>query len=468
MRSNRDSIFIAVLILALLASTGAALTAWANAGSRQTVQVNGGGNFTSSASGTAITNGTPGSGAGSGGGSVGGGGGGITGGGGGGSTGSGAGGSTGGASGGSVGVSNDTIKIGGIFSESGGIDSTVEEDTVRACFQAVNAQGGVNGHKLQLVSYDDGLNADTAYQEAVRLDTQDHVFAIVGWLAPFGEARAAPYFEQHGIPIVGGLGVPEEFGSKYSFPVSPIFDTDGYLLGQYGVANLHFHHPAVILTQTAGINNVANGIKAGAQANGVTVSNNDVVFVPFAATNFDNYLLQFQSEGVDGLITQLDPFSYVRLYQSMQRTNKIFPHLAGAGMDKQSVDQAIGSPLVGVSSFMPYHEAQGNPDGNAEVALYNTTVARYYRNQVPNMDAFSEGSWVACRVFTQALQKLGANVTRDGLARALGSGVYSTGGMAPNLDYGSTNGVNDASRCALYITYTSSARWQTAQGFTCH
>jgi hypothetical protein len=116
-------------------------------------------------------------------------------------------------------------------------------------------------------------------------------------------------------------------------------------------------HPAVFLTQTAGINEVANGIKDGAAANGVTVNNNDIVFVPFAATNFDNYLLQFQSEGVDGLITQLDPFSYVRLYQSMQRTNKIFPHLAGAGMDKPSVDQSIGSPLIGVHSFMPAREA---------------------------------------------------------------------------------------------------------------
>jgi branched-chain amino acid transport system substrate-binding protein len=445
-RANRDAVFIATLILALLASTGVALSAWAGAGSsRQVIQVSGGGDFTGSAEATTTAGGTSGS------------------------SGTGSGQSSSGNGGsGAVGVTGDTIKIGGIFSESGGIDSTVEEDTVRACFQRVNAQGGINGHKLQLVAYDDGLNADTAYQEAVRLDTQDHVFAIVGWLAPFGEARAAPYFEQHGIPIVGGLGVPEEFNNKYSFPLSPIFHTDGYLLGSYGAGKLPFHHIGVFLTQTAGINDVANGIKDGAKANGVTVNNNDIVFVPFAATNFDNYLLQFQSAGVDGLVTQLDPFTYVRLYQSMQRTNKIFPHLAGAGIDKQNVDQAIGAPLVGVHGFMPYREAQGNPDGNGEVALYNNTVARYFRNQVPNMDAFSEGSWVACRVFTQALQKLGANVTREGLVKALNSGVYGTGGMAPDLNYGATGGRHDASRRATYITYNSSRRWQTVQGFTCH
>ncbi|HEY7985020.1 MAG TPA: ABC transporter substrate-binding protein, partial [Ktedonobacterales bacterium] len=373
MRANRDSIFIVTLLLALVASTGVALAAWAGAGaSRQVIHINGGGDFTSSAAATVTAGGSSTSGGSNGGVVV-----------------SGGGSHGGGSGGGTSGVSNDTIKIGGIFSESGGIDSTVEEDTVRACFQRANAQGGINGHKLQLVSYDDGLNADTAYQEAVRLNTQDHVFAIVGWLAPFGEARAAPYFEQQGVPIVGGLGVPEEFNSATSFPVSPIFHTDGYLLGRYGAATMHFKHIGVFLTQTAGINDVANGIKDGAAAGGATVSNNDIVFVPFAATNFDNYLLQFQSEGVDGLVTQLDPFSYVRLYQSMQRTNKIFPHLAGAGMDKQNVDQAIGAPLVGVQSFMPFLEAQGNPNGNGEVALYNNTVAQYFPNQVPNMDAFS-------------------------------------------------------------------------------
>ncbi|HEX2347251.1 MAG TPA: ABC transporter substrate-binding protein [Ktedonobacterales bacterium] len=463
MRAKRDTIFIITLVLALLASTGAALTAWASADSRQTVQINGGGSFTSGLNTTVSTNGTPAASATGASGAAGSGGAGANAGGAG-ASGSGSGNAN---SGGSVPLSHDTIKIGGIFSESGGIDATVEQDTVQACFQMYNAQGGINGHKLQLVSYDDGLNGDNAKAEAVKLDTSDHVMAIVGWLAPFGESSAAPYFEQQGIPIVGGLGVPEEFGSPYSFPVSPVFYTDGYLLGQYAAANLHFHHPGIFLTKTAGIEKVAEGIKAGAAAHGVTISDSDINYVPFAATNFQQTLLTMQANGVDGLITQLDPYSYVRLYSGMESNNHIFPHLAGAGMDKRSVDQAIGSPLVNVYSFMPYREAQGNPDGISEINLYNSTVARYYPGQVQYMDAFSEGSWVACRVFAQALAKLGPNVTRDGIAKALASGDFKVGGMSPELNYAATHGQNNASHCAVYITYTSSHQWRTAQGFTC-
>lgn len=449
MRPNRDSIFVFVLVLALIASTSVAVIAAAGGHNYSRKLTGGGSDFTSGVSGTAAPGSTVGTT-----GSTGGGG-----------NGGGIGGGSGGAQ---PGVTGNTIKVGAIFSESNGIDSTVEEDTVRAYFQLVNSQGGVNGHRLQLVSYDDGLNGDTAYAEAARLDQQDHVFAIVGWLAPFGEARAAPYFEQHNVPIVGGLGVPEEFGSPVSFPVSPIFQTDGYALGSYATGTLHYHHIGVFLTQTAGIQDVANGIKKGAAAHGVTVNDNDIVFVPFAATNFDQYLLQFQSEGVDGLVTQLDPFSYVRLFQSEQRTNKTFPQLGGAGIDKQSVDSAIGNQLVGTFGFMPYLEAQGNPAGNGEVNLYNSTVARYYPNQVQNMDAFSEGSWVAARFFVEALQKLGNNITRQGLVSALDSGAYNIGGMAPPLDYGAAGSSHAASHCATYIEYASSHRWTIVQGFTCY
>lgn len=466
MRANRDGIFVIVLVLALIASTSVAVIAATGGTAHTTVQVTGGGNFTDSSSATASATGS-----------------GATG-----SSGQTSGGSFGSSSGGSAsggghggtgagsaasapGVTGDTIKVGAIFSESNGIDSTVEEDTVRAYFQSVNAQGGVNGHKLSLVSYDDGLNGDTAYSEAARLDTQDHVFAIVGWLAPFGEARAAPYFEQHGIPIVGGLGVPEEFNNAYSFPVSPIFPKDGYALGAYAAnpqGPLHFHHIGVFLTQTAGINDVANGIKAGASSHGVTVDDRDIIFVPFAATNFDQYLLQFQSEGVDGIVTQLDPFSYVRLFQSEQRTNKTFPQLGGAGIDKQSVDSAVGNQMVGTYGFMPYLEAQGNPANNGEVALYNSTVRHYYPNQAANMDAFSEGSWVAARLFVQALAKLGPNITRDGLVRQLSSGAYNIGGMSPTLDYGAAGSSHAASHCVIYIAYSSAHQWDIKQNFTCY
>lgn len=458
MKSVQDKIFVGVLVLALVASTSVAVLAASSASSHITVQVKGGGYLSDGTTGTPASGsaGTPGSEVQTGGGQT--------------IPGSSQG---GGGSGDTQGVTGDTITVGGIFTKTNGIDATVQEDTVKACFNMVNAQGGVSGRKLQLVAYDDGMDPTRAAQEAAKLDQSDHVFAIVGWLAPFGEASAAPYFESHGVPIIGGLGVPQEFNSPWSFPITPVFSTDGYALGNFATKSsgpLHFHHPAVILVRTAGIDDVANGIKNGAHANGVTVSNNDIIQVDFGTpTNaYEPYLLQFQQEGVDGLITQLDPFSYVRLYQAEQGTGKTFSHLAGVGIDKQNVDQQIdgqGNQLVNTYSFMPVLEARGNPAHNAEVSLYNSTVARYYPGQVPNMDAFSEGSWVSCRIFLQALGKLGQNITRSGLMHTLSSGDYSTGGMGPTLNWGNAGPSHAANHYGSFIVYTSNHAWAEATGF---
>jgi branched-chain amino acid transport system substrate-binding protein len=460
MRSSRDTVFIATLVLALVTSTVVALIASATAAPRSVTLNGANGPFTSAGDGTPIAGGTPGAGG----------------------NGGGAGGSGGGSSGNrTAGVSGDTIKVGAIFSESNGIDAKVEEYTVRACFNDINAQGGVNGHKLQLVSYDDGLNATTAGEEAVRLVNQDQVFAVVGWLAPFGEAQAAPYFEQHGVPIIGGLGVPQEFDNQYSFPVSPIFYDDGYLLGDYATRSgspLGFHQIGIILTQTAGINQVANGVIAAAQRNGAHVNSNDVKFVSFTPSvgDFTSIMLSFKSDGVDGIISQIDPFSYVRMYQAMQSSVQ-FRHLAGAGIDKQSVDQAIGNQLVGTYSFMPYLEGQGNPFGNAAVARYNNVVQSYIQHADPRystaLDAFSEGSWVSCQLFIKALQKVGSSISANSLVNALLGQQYSMGGMSPTLDYQDHATHHNGANCATYIVYASNDTWQPGPGlgpggFNCH
>jgi len=110
--------------------------------------------------------------------------------------------------------------------------------------------------------------------------------------------------------------------------------------------------------------------------------------------------------------------------------------------------------------------------GIAFGALYSLAalgiVLIYYPNQVQNMDAFSEGSWVAARLFVEALRKLGNNITRDGLVKALESGTYNIGGMTRPLNYGAAGSSHAAHRRATYTQYTSANRWNIVQGFTCY
>jgi ABC-type branched-subunit amino acid transport system substrate-binding protein len=108
------------------------------------------------------------------------------------------------------GVNHGVITVGGIYDETGPIDATVERDTVRSYFNLVNAQGGVNGYKFQLIDCDSKYDPSSAHQCAQKLISQG-VLAIVGWLSLSGEQNETPFLTSQGVPVIGGLGVPSEY-----------------------------------------------------------------------------------------------------------------------------------------------------------------------------------------------------------------------------------------------------------------
>ena len=149
---------------------------------------------------------------------------------------------------GSTGVANGLITVGGIYDETGPFDATVERDTVRAYFNMVNAQGGVNGYKFRLLDCDSAYDPTQAHQCATKMVSQG-VLAIVGWLSVSGEQPETSYFTQQGVPIVGGLGVPSEFSSAISFPTNGNFVRYGTAMGAHAV-DLKIHKPGIVIVNT--------------------------------------------------------------------------------------------------------------------------------------------------------------------------------------------------------------------------
>src|SRR5262249_3554345 len=70
----------------------------------------------------------------------------------------------------------------------------------------VNTTGGINGHPVDLTVLDDGGDPAKALQNAKQLVEQNKVVAMVGF-ASLADAAVAQYFDQQGIPVVGGLSL---------------------------------------------------------------------------------------------------------------------------------------------------------------------------------------------------------------------------------------------------------------------
>jgi ABC-type branched-subunit amino acid transport system substrate-binding protein len=360
----------------------------------------------------------------------------------------------------SVGVTGTTITVGGIFDETGPFDATVERDTVRAYFDMVNAQGGVNGHKLVLLDCDSGYDPSRAHQCSQQLLSQQ-VFAIVGWLSVSGEQAETQFFTQQGVPMVGGLGVPAEFQSPLSWPVADNLVTYGTAMGGHA-KDLGIHAPGVVIVNAPFVAPVKDSLLASLHQNGIHEKSVDLVDPTKA--DYSDLALKLQSEGADSVIGGLDPFSYARMFQAFERQN-YKPKVLGLGLDKSSANQQYGAAVHGAESLTPLVEPSDHMN-DPNVALYYGTVRRYFPNQVPALDVYTEGEWVAAQTFVQALRAMGNQpVTRQSLANALNSIKAFQTGLTPPLSF-SAGSSHDPNRCFQWIKNNNGV-WTTYSGWNC-
>ena len=100
------------------------------------------------------------------------------------------------------------IKIGSVLSVSGPASflGDPEKRTLEIYVDEINAKGGVNGQKLQLVVYDDGGNADNARTFATRLVEEDKIVAMVGGSTTGSTMAMIPVFEDAKIPFISLAG----------------------------------------------------------------------------------------------------------------------------------------------------------------------------------------------------------------------------------------------------------------------
>jgi branched-chain amino acid transport system substrate-binding protein len=100
------------------------------------------------------------------------------------------------------------VKIGAVLSVTGPASflGDPEKKTLEMYVDDINAKGGVNGQKLQLIIYDDGGDANAARTFATRLVEEDKVVAMVGGTTTGATLAMIPVFEEAQIPFISLAG----------------------------------------------------------------------------------------------------------------------------------------------------------------------------------------------------------------------------------------------------------------------
>ena len=151
-----------------------------------------------------------------------------------------------------TGVSSTTIKLGITVPLTGAAAPGYNKipAAMKAYFDYVNANGGVNGRKIQLVIKDDAYSPAQTLSVTNDLILKDKVFALVGTLGTANNEATTRLINSHGVPRLfintGFSGFADMKKYPTTFPLFPSYATEAKAMGKYIADNLAGHKIALI------------------------------------------------------------------------------------------------------------------------------------------------------------------------------------------------------------------------------
>jgi len=358
---------------------------------------------------------------------------------------------------------NGVMTVGSIVSLSGFFQFPEARNAANAYFQEANTHGGIHGCRVQYQALDDATSNTTALADAKQLVADDHVLAIVAMVSPFGQDTVDPYFANPGadnagqaVPLIG-IDPYEENAYKFTNQVSvdvPIKDA-GAIMAQYAKQHITFSHPGIFGYNVSQLTAAEAG--AVGEFNKLGYNNVDIQTVDPSASQYDQIIQKFKSDGVDLLMWFCDIGCGDRFVQAAQSINyhpKWVNYEIGydpryAAQFGQSGGEEDGA--VAISPFLPFEA------GGAAASLL-ATVEHYFPGTA--RDSVTEQGWLGAELFARVVNglPLSADLHADqkAIIQALDGITNLDLGLTPPLDL--RPGVDPdypghvPHRCAQFIT----------------
>ena len=137
-----------------------------------------------------------------------------------------------------TGASDTEIKIGNINPYSGPASAYgMIGKTIAAYFNKVNAEGGINGRKINFISYDDGYSPPKAVEQARKLVESDEVLLIFQSLGTPSNTAIQKYMNAKKVPQLFVATGATKWGDPKNFPWTmgwqPNYQSEGRIYAKH-------------------------------------------------------------------------------------------------------------------------------------------------------------------------------------------------------------------------------------------
>jgi branched-chain amino acid transport system substrate-binding protein len=209
-----------------------------------------------------------------------------------------------------TGASDTEIKIGNIMPYSGPASAYgVIGKTEKAYFDKINAEGGINGRKINFISYDDGYSPPKAVEQARKLVESDEVLIVFNSLGTPSNSAIQKYLNGKKVPQLFVATGATKWNDPKDFPWTmgwqPSYQSEARIYAKYLLKEKPDGKIAVLYQNDDFGKDYLKGLKDGfgSKASMITAEESYETTEP----SIDSHIVKLKSTGADVFISITTP-----------------------------------------------------------------------------------------------------------------------------------------------------------------
>ncbi len=325
-----------------------------------------------------------------------------------------------------VGVTDKEIKIGNINPYSGPASAygTIGK-TIEAYFKKVNEEGGINGRKINFITYDDAYSPPKAVEQARKLVESDQVAFIFQSLGTPSNSAIHKYMNSKKVPqlfvATGATKWDDPKDNPWTMGWQPNYQTEGKIYAKYILENYANGKIGVLFQNDDYGKDLLKGLKDGLGAKASMI----ISEVPYEVSvpTIDPQIVQLKGAGADVLVTIATPKFAAQAIRKVAELGWKPTHFVN------NVSISVGSVLkpAGLENAKDilstgYLKDQTDPAAKDDPAFKEWAVFmdKYYPdgNKLDGSTVFGYG---AAQTMVQVLKQCGNDLSRENIMKQAAS-----------------------------------------------
>ena len=325
------------------------------------------------------------------------------------------------------GVTDTEIRIGNTapYSGPGSAYSTIAK-VEAAYFKMINETGGINGRKINFISYDDSLSPPKTVEQTRKLVESDDVLAVFNTIGTAANLAAQKYLNAKQVPqlLVGGGATHLVDPKKYPWTIGwqPTYYSEAVIYAKYILANHPNAKIAVIYQNDDFGKDYLTGLKEGLGDKARSMIAAEATYEPSDPT-VDSQVLKLKASGADVLVNITTPKFASQVIKKVAEIGWKPTHFlinisvsVGAVMKPAGIENSQG--ILSTAYLMESTDARwkDHPDMKAWSAFMDKYLPG--ANKADSMNVYG---YVTAQALVQILKQCGNDLSRANVIRQAAS-----------------------------------------------